>query len=131
MLDGLPLLKFDLAQHVALDDDHFVHLVDLCVDDFVLNRIDRPQLNFANVDLHREHTDPVRELIRLGYWTYIEQLGQLCEGKVRDLGVERANLDVGLLNEQFVLGQPLVLHKAFKLAQFTFELLRCGLGKQV
>ena len=54
LLDGLPFLKFDFAEHVTLDDDYFILLVDLCVDNLVLYGINGPQFNFFLVDLDRK-----------------------------------------------------------------------------
>lgn len=51
-LDGLPLLELDLAEHVRLDHDELVHLVNLGVDDFVLDCLDCPHLDFVHLDLH-------------------------------------------------------------------------------
>ena len=55
-MDGLPLLQLDFAQHVVLDDDHLVQLVDLRVHDSVLDGVYRPDLNLVLLDLSRTHT---------------------------------------------------------------------------
>ena len=54
-MDGLPLLQLDFAQHVVLDDDHLVQLVDLRVHDSVLDGVYRPDLNLVLLDLSRRH----------------------------------------------------------------------------
>ena len=54
LLNGLPLLELDLPEHVVLDYDHLVQLVDLCVDDVVLNGIDSPHLYLIFIDLWTE-----------------------------------------------------------------------------
>jgi hypothetical protein len=51
LLNCLPFGKFDLAEHVTLDDDYFIKLVNLRIDDLVLNCIDSPQFNLFNVNL--------------------------------------------------------------------------------
>ena len=51
LLDSLPLSKFDLAEHMALNDNLFTKLINLRVNDLVLNRIDRPQFNLIHIDL--------------------------------------------------------------------------------
>lgn len=54
LLDCLPLLELDLTEHVVLDHDDFVELVNLGVDDFVLDGVNRPQFNLINIDLRSE-----------------------------------------------------------------------------
>ena len=54
LLDGLPFLEFDFAEHVALDYDHLVELVDFGVDDVVLNGFNGPHFDLFNVDLDRK-----------------------------------------------------------------------------
>ena len=51
LLDSLPFCEFDFAEHVTLDDNFFAQLVDLCIDNLVLNGIDRPLFNLVNVNL--------------------------------------------------------------------------------
>jgi hypothetical protein len=50
-VDGLPFLGANLAHHVRLDDDFFVELVDLCVDDLSLDGFDSPFFNVVLVNL--------------------------------------------------------------------------------
>ena len=52
-MDGLPLLQLDFAQHVVLDDDHLVQLVNLRVNDSVLDGVYRPDLYLVLLDLAR------------------------------------------------------------------------------
>ena len=51
LLDGLPFREFYFAEHVALDNDFFAQLVNLCVDNLVLNGVDRPHFNLFNINL--------------------------------------------------------------------------------
>ena len=51
LLDSLPFCEFDFAEHVTLDDNFFAQLVDLCIDNLVLNGIDRPLFNLVNINL--------------------------------------------------------------------------------
>ena len=50
-LDSCPLLQLDLSQHVVLNHNHFVQLVDLSVDNFVLDGFNCPHFNVVFVDL--------------------------------------------------------------------------------
>ena len=50
-LDGLPFRSLDFAHYMALYDDFLVKLVNLCVDNLVLNRFNRPFLNPILVDV--------------------------------------------------------------------------------
>ena len=51
LLDGLPLFELDLSEHMVLDHNHFVELVDFSVNDVVLDGIDSPHLYFVFVNL--------------------------------------------------------------------------------
>ena len=62
LLNSLPFLKFDFAEHVTLDDDYFIELVDLCVDNLVLDSINGPQFNFFLVDLDRKFSISMTQL---------------------------------------------------------------------
>ena len=55
LLDGLPFCEFDFAEHMTLDDDYFVELVNLCIDDLVLDCFDSPQFNIFNVNLNKQN----------------------------------------------------------------------------
>ena len=63
--------------------------------------------------------------------TYIEELAELSVGKIGDLRVERADLDVGLLHDEFLLGEPLAVHQISVLAELRLELLCGRLGEHV
>lgn len=47
LLDGLPFFGFDFSKHVVLYDDHFIKLVNFCVNYLVLDCFDRPKLDFV------------------------------------------------------------------------------------
>ena len=51
LLDCLPLLQFDFAEHVTLNYDHFVLLVNLCINDLVLDCLDSPEFNLFHLNL--------------------------------------------------------------------------------
>ncbi len=57
LLDGLPFLQLDFTEHVTLDDNHLVLLVNLRVNDLVLDGFDRPELNFFDLNLRRGETE--------------------------------------------------------------------------
>jgi len=63
--------------------------------------------------------------------TYIEQLAEFLVWKVGYLGVERANLDVWLLYDKFLLGKTFSAHQVSVIVQFGLELLGCGLREHV
>ena len=52
-LDDLPFLRSNLAHHVALDNDFFVELVNLSINDFRLNGLDSPFLHVVFVNLEQ------------------------------------------------------------------------------
>jgi len=81
-LDGLPFCELDFAEHVALDYDYFIELVNLRINDLVLDCVDSPRLNLFHID--------------------IEELGEVSEGEVGHLGVKSANLHIGLLDNKFL-----------------------------
>ena len=53
VLDCSPLLFFQFNKHVALNHDLFIELVNFCVDDFVLDCLDGPLLNFCLVNVEQ------------------------------------------------------------------------------
>uniref|UniRef100_A0A7S3MRI0 Uncharacterized protein n=1 Tax=Favella ehrenbergii TaxID=182087 RepID=A0A7S3MRI0_9SPIT len=101
LLDSLPLLQLDLAQHVVLDHNHLVHLVDLRVNDFVLDSIDCPQLDLLLVD--------------------VEFLGKVRVAVVGFVCVKRANLHVGLLDDELLFSEALVAHQVLIIAELGLE----------
>ena len=50
-LDLPPLLLFQLSQHVTLNHDLFVKLINFGVNNFVLDRFNRPELYFILIDV--------------------------------------------------------------------------------
>lgn len=50
-LDGLPFLELNFSEHMALDDNYFIVLIDLSINDLVLDCINGPRLNLFHVDL--------------------------------------------------------------------------------
>lgn len=75
--DGQPLLLFNLLQLVRFDYDFSVQLINLRVNDFVRDRINRPKLYIALF--------------------YVQQLREFLVAEVCLVSVERANLHVALL----------------------------------
>ena len=53
-LDGLPFCELDFAEHVALDYDYFIELVNLRINDLVLDCVDSPRLNLFHIDLKQK-----------------------------------------------------------------------------
>ena len=70
-MDCHPLLELDFTQHVILDHNHLIELIDLGVNDFVLNGFDSPNLNLVLGNL-KERTES-GETHKLS--TYIELFG--------------------------------------------------------
>lgn len=51
-LDLSPLLPFDFAHHVALDDDFLIKLVNFSIDNLLVDGFDCPGLYIFSVDLY-------------------------------------------------------------------------------
>ena len=96
---------------MALDDDLFVHLIDLGVNDFVLDCLNGPDLNLFRIN--------------------VQQLGQLLVLEVRRLRVQSANLHIRLLSDEILLRQTLTIHQLLVLADLASELLCRTLTQQV
>ena len=53
-MNCLPFFCSNLTHHVRLDDNFFVELVDLCIDDLGLDGFDGPLLNIVFVNLKQQ-----------------------------------------------------------------------------
>lgn len=105
VLDGLPLLVHD----VTLDDDHFLDLVDLGVDDACGYGFNRPLLHFILL--------------------YIESLCEIIVLMVRTVEIERANLHILLLLDDIFHRQLLLVHQHLETLHLSLELFRVSGGE--
>jgi hypothetical protein len=88
--DGQPLLLFNLFQLVRFDYDFSVQLINLRVNNFVRDRINRPKFYIV--------------------FLYVQQLREFLVAEVCLVRVERANLHVALLQQNFCFGQAFAFH---------------------
>ena len=120
---------------MTLNYDHFVLLVNLCINDFVLDGLDSPEFNLFDLDLAQQKTVSkdyyLGSLSAIPSNTYIEKFGQFTVGEVCDLRVQSADLHIGLLHNELLLGESLILHEVLILPQLRLELFGASLCEQV
>jgi hypothetical protein len=112
--DVLPFLVAYFAEHMAINDQFFVDLVDLTVDNFVRDSFDSPLLNFIFRDL--------KPKVRTKKFTYIKESGDLGVLEVSSFfSAELADLLVTFLEDHFSLRDTFLFEKTALFTQLDFK----------